>query len=141
MSAYAGLVTRISALAIDGVLMTIAVPAVALGPPAMWASLEGAAPGWLKTACAFAAGLVPVFYFAVCWWGTGQTFGGLVLGTIVRRSDGTHLGVIRATLRAIVGLALPIVWLLGMVTALWDPRRRALHDRIFGTVVRYKRPG
>jgi len=33
------------------------------------------------------------------------------------------------------------VWLLGMVTALWDPRRRALHDSIFGTVVRYKRPG
>jgi uncharacterized RDD family membrane protein YckC len=141
MSAYAGLVTRLSALAVDALLLTVAVPAVALGPPAVWASLEGGAPGWLKTASTFVAGLVPVFYFTVCWWGTGQTLGGLVLGTIVRRTDGGHLGPIRAALRAIVGLALPLVWLAGLVTALWDPRRRALHDRIFGTVVRYRRPG
>lgn len=141
MSAYAGLVTRLSALVVDAILLAIAVPAVANGPPSLWASLEGQAPGWLKASSQFVASLVPVFYFAVCWWGTGQTLGGLLLGTIVRRPDGAHLGPARAALRAFVGLLLPLIWLAGMLTVLWDPRRRALHDRIFDTVVRYKRPG
>src|SRR5581483_10236052 len=141
MSAYAGLVTRLSALAVDAILLTVAVPAVANGPPSLWASMTGQAPGWIKVCAQFLAGLVPVLYFAVCWWGSGQTVGGLVLGTIVRRPDGTHLSPARAAVRAIVGLAFPLIWLAGMVTVLWDPSRRALHDRIFGTVVRSKRPG
>jgi uncharacterized RDD family membrane protein YckC len=141
MSAYAGVVTRLSALVVDAVLLTVAVPAVAIGPPLLWAALQGQAPGWLKAASQVVAGLLPVAYFTLSWWGTGQTVGGLMLGTIVRRSDGMHVGLIRAALRAIVGLVLAVIWLPGMLTALWDPRRRALHDRIFGTVVRYKRPG
>jgi uncharacterized RDD family membrane protein YckC len=141
MSAYAGLVTRLSALVVDGIVLTIAVPAVANGPPAMWASVTGEAPGWLKAGSQLLAALVPVIYFAVCWWATGQTLGGLVLGTVVRRPDGAHLSPLRAVLRALVCLLLPLVWLVGMVTVLWDPQRRALHDRLFGTVVRYKRAG
>jgi uncharacterized RDD family membrane protein YckC len=30
---------------------------------------------------------------------------------------------------------LPVVWLIGMGMILVDGRRRALHDRLFGTVV------
>jgi uncharacterized RDD family membrane protein YckC len=141
VSAYAGLVTRMSALVVDIILLAIAVPAVANGPPSVWAALEGEAPGWLKAASQVVAGLVPVAYFTLCWWGTGQTVGGMLMGTVVRRADGGHVGFVRAALRAIVGLLLPIIWLAGMATVLWDPRRRALHDRIFGTVVRYKRAG
>lgn len=139
MSDYAGLVTRLAALTVDAVLMAIVVPSVANGPPSLWAAMAGEAPGWVKVCSQVLAAFVPLLYFTLCWWGTGQTAGGLVLGTIVRRPDVAHLGPVRAGLRALAGLAFPLVWLVGLVTVLWDPRRRALHDRIFGTVVWYKR--
>jgi len=134
-SDYAGLVTRMAALIVDAVVLTLVVPIMANGPPSMWAAITGEAPGWLKSLCQIAAALLPILYFGLLWWGTGQTLGGLVFGTMVRRQDGEHLGPIRSLLRAAVGLLLPIVWLAGMVFVLWDPRRRALHDRLFGTVV------
>lgn len=137
-SEYAGLVTRLAALTVDAIVLTVVVPIVATGPPSMWESLEGHSPGWLKTLSQLASALLPVLYFGLCWWGTGQTLGGMLFGTVVRRSDGSHLRPLRALLRAAVGLLLPIVWLIGMVTVLWDPRRRALHDRLFGTAVRRK---
>ncbi|HCT77453.1 MAG TPA: hypothetical protein DGG94_19835 [Micromonosporaceae bacterium] len=138
-SAYAGVATRLAALTVDAVILTITVPAVVSGLPSLWASLEGSAPGWLKACSQIAGALVPVVYFTLSWWGTGQTPGGMLFGTVVRRPDGSHLSLIRAALRAFVGLLVPLVWLIGMVAALWDPQRRALHDRLFGTVVRYKR--
>jgi uncharacterized RDD family membrane protein YckC len=139
MSRYAGVVTRLAALVVDGVVFAIAVPAVANGLPSMWTAIEGSAPGWLKAACQLAAAMVPILYFALCWWATGQTLGGLLFGTVVRRPDGTSLSLLRAALRAIVGLLVPLIWLAGLLTALWDPQRRALHDRLFGTVVWYKK--
>lgn len=137
-SDYAGLVTRMAALVVDAVVLTLVVPVMADGPPSMWAAITGEAPGWLKSASQIGAALLPVLYFGLLWWGTGQTLGGLVFGTVVRRRDGEHLGPVRSLLRAAVGLLLPIVWLIGMVFILWDPRRRALHDRLFGTVVQRK---
>ncbi|GIH06830.1 hypothetical protein Rhe02_48970 [Rhizocola hellebori] len=138
MSHYAGVVTRLAALVVDGVVLSIAVPAVANGPPSMWASIDGDAPGWLKAACQFAAALIPILYFSLCWWATGQTLGGLLFGTVVRRADGSPLTLWRALLRAFVGLLVPLLWLAGLFFALWDPKRRALHDRLFGTAVWYK---
>jgi uncharacterized RDD family membrane protein YckC len=138
MSRYAGVVTRLAALVVDGVVLAIAVPAVADGPPSLWASIEGSAPGWLKAVCQFAAALIPILYFALCWTATGQTLGGLLFGTVVRRADGTSLSLLRALLRAFVGVLVPVLWLAGLLVALWDPKRRALHDRLFGTAVWYK---
>lgn len=132
---YAGLVTRFAALIVDALLLAIVVPVVANGPPSLWASLQGSAPGWLKTVSQLVSALIPVLYFGLCWWGTGQTLGALLFGAVVRRPDGKHLGMVRALLRAAIGLLLPFIWLAGMLTALWDNRRRALHDRVFDTVV------
>src|SRR5258705_13369472 len=111
MSAYAGLVTRVSALVVDGILMAVVVPAVASGPSSLWESLDGQAPGWLKATSQLVAGLVPVFYFALCWWGTGQTLGGLLLGPAVPRPGGAHLSPVRAALRALGGPMFPVSWL------------------------------
>lgn len=132
---HAGLVTRMAALVVDAIVLTLVVPVMAGGPPSMWAAITGTAPGWLKSLSQICAALLPVLYFGLLWWGTGQTLGGLVFGTVVRRSDGDQLGPARSLLRAVAGLLLPIVWLIGMLFILWDPRRRALHDRLFGTVV------
>ncbi len=134
----AGIVTRLAALVIDATLMALLVPVVATGPVTLWTSLEGSAPGWLKTLSQLTAAVVPVVYFTMCWWGTGQTLGGLLFGTVVRRPDGAHISLPRALARAFFGLLIPVVWLIGMVTVLWDGQRRALHDRVFGTVVRRK---
>jgi uncharacterized RDD family membrane protein YckC len=134
-SDYAGLVTRLAALIIDVIVLTLIVPLMADGPPSMWAAVTGEAPGWVKSLSQVGAGLLPVLYFGLLWWGIGQTLGGLVFGTTVRRPDGEHLGPVRSLLRALIGLLLPVIWLIGMLSVLWDPRRRALHDRIFGTVV------
>lgn len=134
-SDYAGLVTRMAALIVDAIVLTLVVPVMADGPPSMWAAVTGEAPGWLKSVSQLVAALVPFLYFGLLWWGTGQTLGGLVFGTVVRRRDGDHLGLVRCLLRSAVGLLLPVIWLVGMLFVLWDPQRRALHDRLFGTVV------
>jgi uncharacterized RDD family membrane protein YckC len=137
-SGYAGIVTRLAALAIDVALLTVLVPVVATGAPAAWAAVTGGAPGWLSAGAEVVAALVPAAYFAGCWWGTGQTAGGLLVGAVLRRPDQSRVGAVRAVLRAVIGLLLPPLWLAGLLTIVWDPHRRALHDRLFGTVVRRK---
>ncbi|GHJ49113.1 hypothetical protein Cs7R123_64550 [Catellatospora sp. TT07R-123] len=134
---YAGIVSRLGGLAIDASLLALAASLVVTGVPSVWATLEGHSPGWLDATTGLIAALLPVLYFAACWWLTGQTVGCLLLGTVVRRIDGRHLGPGRALLRAVVGLAFPPVWLLGLLGVLTDDHRRAWHDRLFGTVVQY----
>jgi uncharacterized RDD family membrane protein YckC len=102
-------------------------------------------------------------YFFVSYAWKGQTVGGAVMQTMVIRSDGRPLGVLGSVAR-VIGLlvyvvfigagavvafalrdamaqaALAVVVALVLVAAglLWgafDPRRRALHDRIAGTIV------
>ncbi len=137
-SDYAGLVTRVAALVVDCIVLTIIVPVLAAGPPFMWATITGHAPDWLKSLSQLGAALLPGIYFWLLWWGTGQTLGGMLFGTVVRRGDGKRLGPVRSLLRAALGLLLALVWLIGLVFILWDPHRRALHDRFFGTVVQRK---
>ncbi len=132
---YAGLVTRFAALLVDALLLAVAVPTVALGPAAIWSALAGSAPGWLLLGSQVVAGLLPLAYFTGSWWATGQTAGDVLFGIVVRRAGNGHVGLIRAFLRAFVGLLLPLIWLIGMAAILADPQRRALHDRLFGTVV------
>ena len=134
-SPYAGVVTRFAALAVDAVLLTLAIPFIANGAPSLWSALDGTAPGWLDVTSQAAAAIVPFAYFALCWWAGGRTVGGLLFGTLVRRRNGEPVGLGRAILRAVIGLALPLIWLIGMFMILWDDRRRALHDRVFGTIV------
>ncbi|HEY1485529.1 MAG TPA: RDD family protein [Micromonosporaceae bacterium] len=135
---YAGLVTRVCALIVDALLLAVAVPIVALGPSAIWSALAGSAPGWILVCSQAGAALLPLAYFTVAWWGTGQTAGDLLFGVVVRRASDSHVGLCRAFLRALVGLLLPLIWLIGLGMILVDPRRRALHDRLFGTVVVHK---
>ncbi|MEV0453565.1 RDD family protein [Catellatospora methionotrophica] len=131
------MVSRLSGLAIDAGLLAIASSLAVSGVPAVWSALAGDPPGWLKAASAVVAAALPVVYFTGCWWMTGQTLGSLLFGTVVRRTDGRHVGLCRALLRALVGLAIPVLWLVGLLGVLTDDRRRAWHDRLFGTVVRY----
>ncbi|MBR7830871.1 RDD family protein [Actinospica sp. MGRD01-02] len=134
--AYAGLVTRLLALCVDAALLAVAVPAVAVGAPDVWGSITGTTPRWLQVGAGVAAAALPFVYFSLCWWASGRTAGGALLGAAARRVDGSRLGVIHAGVRAVLGLLFAPVWLAGMVLIAFDPRRRALHDVFFHTVVR-----
>jgi uncharacterized RDD family membrane protein YckC len=134
---YAGVVSRLAALAIDVVVLTIAAAAGAglvLGGAEV---VVGDTPGWLVALTSFALALLPTLYFSLGWWFVGQTAGGLAMGIAVRRVGGRPLHFPRALLRAFLGLAFPVVWLIGLALALVDQRRRGLLDVVTGTEVVY----
>ena len=137
--AYAGLVSRALALTVDLAVLTAGGLAVGALPVLAWQQVLGPPPTVLKVATASAAALLPWFYFTGCWWLSGRTVGGAAIGSVVLRRGGGDLGLFRAAFRAAGGLLLWPVWLVGMLGILWDERRRAWHDRAFGTEVRYRR--
>jgi uncharacterized RDD family membrane protein YckC len=135
---YAGLISRLSALAVDVTLLCGATISFRLLPGVAWTQIiNNTAPGWLDTVAALLAGLLPWLYFTICWWVNGQTLGDMLIGVSVRHDDGRALSLPWAAVRAAVGLLIAPLWMLGLVYVLWDKRRRALHDLLFGTVVPY----
>jgi len=137
-NAYAGLVSRLVALLVDVALLTLTALAISTLPELAWQEvLVRPVPGWFSAGVTVAAALLPWAYFTACWWLTGQTVGNLLFGVVVVRSDGQELSFLRAAARSLAGLLLAPLWLLGLLAVLWDERRRAWHDRIFRTVVRY----
>lgn len=73
------------------------------------------------------------FFFSV----GGASIGKLALGLRVVRSDGRPLGVVQAALRSVAYAASSLLLYFGFLMVLSDDQRRALHDRIAGTVVVY----
>ena len=134
---YAGVVSRLVAVAIDVVALTVAAAAAAALVLGGAEVVLGDTPGWLVAVTSFVLALLPTLYFALGWWILGQTAGGLVMGIAVRRVGGRPLHFPRALLRAILGLAFFVLWLIGMALAFVDQRRRGLLDVITGTEVVY----
>jgi uncharacterized RDD family membrane protein YckC len=135
---YAGLVSRLAALLIDVAVLSLAAAAVRLLPPMAWEQVVSRpAPGWLKDTCAVLATLLPWAYFTFSWWLAGQTLGAIVIGIDVRRTDGGPLALPHSAVRALVGLLLAPLWIVGLILVLWDPRRRALHDVVLRSTARY----
>jgi uncharacterized RDD family membrane protein YckC len=132
------LVSRLAALSVDVLLLVPATLAVRVVPTSAWEQvLYRRPPGWFTAAATAAAVLLPWAYFTACWWLTGLTAGGLLMGLAVRHRNGGEVSAVQAALRAAVGLTLAPLWLVGLLAVLWDERRRAWHDRLFRTVVRY----
>jgi uncharacterized RDD family membrane protein YckC len=85
--------------------------------------------GWPHLALQAWLGLLALGYYAYSWRRGGQTIG-MRAWKIAVRSETETLSWSSAVLRALVGLFLP-----GLFWCLFDTRRRALHDRVAGTVV------
>lgn len=134
---YAGIVSRVSAIAVDTVVLTVAVSAVAAGLPAVWTQVIGVPPRWLTDGAQWVGGVLPVAYFTACWSISGRTLGGLLMGTRLVRPGGGRLGPVRAFLRAFFGLLIVPLWVIGLIGVLWTDRRQSLLDKVFGTVVRF----
>ena len=137
--AYADLVSRAGALLLDVAILTVATLAVGGLPVLAWHQvLPGhPTPHWLSTASNAAAFALPWLYFTSFWWLTGQTVGDVITGVTVRRIDGQGLGFWHAALRALGCLAFAPLWLIGLLSVLWDRRRMAWHDHVFRTSVHY----
>jgi uncharacterized RDD family membrane protein YckC len=143
-SPYAGLVSRTLAFAFDmlvinfvawttGIVVAVGLSAIPI-PEEIQTVLIAIGS---VIALLWAAG-----YFVVFWSANGQTPGDRLLEIAVRdASTGLPPSTRRALLRL---LALPLSALplcAGFALIVFDRRRRALHDRLVGTVVVYAIPG
>lgn len=80
--------------------------------------------------------LVGFAYFGACWVYGGQTLGMRVWRLTARRSDGRPLNWVTAGLRYALAY---LSWLsvIGIVWAVFDARKRALHEVLTGTEMVY----
>lgn len=139
-SAYAGLATRSLAFAIDaavinGVALLVGV-VVGLG-----LSLFDIPDGTRNLLLAVGAALTlawTVSYFVVFWSANGQTPGNRIMQIRVQDartgSPPTHRRALRRVL--LLGISVLLLFIPTMLV-LVDSRRRAMHDRVAGTVVVY----
>ncbi len=79
--------------------------------------------------------LAPLLFF-ILWAWRSQSLGQMAVGLIVTTEGGYRLSVGRAALRAVLWPISLLPLGAGMLPIFFDPERRALHDRIAGTVVR-----
>lgn len=92
---------------------------------------------WLVTAGRWALGMALVLLCFALPEGTrrGASPGKLALRLRVARSDGGRAGITRSMLRTALKPLSAAPLMLGFVIAGWNPRRRALHDMLSGSVV------
>ena len=134
----AGLVTRVLAAAVDAIAVVIATAGLYLGATGIsffWSPLrfQWPQPGpWISTLTLMS---VAAAYLTVAWATTGRSYGATLLGVRVLARSRRRLGWIRAMLRAITCVLVPI----GLLWTAISPVRRSWHDILVGTVVVYDR--
>ncbi|HEY7952569.1 MAG TPA: RDD family protein [Solirubrobacteraceae bacterium] len=138
IDAYAGLVTRTIAFALDaalvnGVALLVGV-AIGLGVSILHL------PKQVETVIAAILGVVWVLwlvgYFAFFWSTTGQTPGDRVMRIrVIDRHNRGPLRPLRAAMRfgAVILAAIPLF--AGILIMLWDDHQRCLQDRLARTIV------
>jgi uncharacterized RDD family membrane protein YckC len=143
-SPYSGLATRALAAAID-VLIIQAVAWIVGAVAAVAASMFDPSEDLQKVliaAGAVVAALWTAGYFVFFWSTTGQTPGDRVMEIRVQdAADGRPLHFARAVLRLLGALLSALLLFVGYLMILVDDRRRALHDRLVGSVVVYAPTG
>jgi uncharacterized RDD family membrane protein YckC len=133
----AGFVSRLIAGAID----IIVIAAVLTGANWFLTTAEELMRPWSQTdlsaALVAAAPVIVVAYFVVLWRLTGQTVGKRLLGLRVVAIDGGRITVGRAIVRVAGYVVSAVPLYAGYLQILFDPQRRALHDRLSRTAVIY----
>jgi uncharacterized RDD family membrane protein YckC len=79
--------------------------------------------------------VVAAAYLTVAWATTGRSYGATLLGVRVLARSRSRLGWVRAMLRAIICVLVPI----GLLWSAISPARRSWQDILVGTVVVYDR--
>ena len=139
-SPYAGLATRTLAFAADAVIVDAVALFVGL-VVGVGLSLIGVPETVGKVLAVIGAVLAVCWigtYFVFFWSTTGQTPGSRALGIrVVHAQTGQPVGVWRAVVRLVTLPLSAVLLCAGFLLILVEPRRRALHDRLAGTVVPY----
>lgn len=135
---YIGLVTRGIAFAVDAAVINGVAILVAAGV-ALILSVVGVSDEfdkWIAAAGAAAFLAWSVLYFLVFWSTTGQTPGNRLMRIrVCRADDGEVLRPLRSVVR-FGGLVLSVLLLFtGFLPALFNDRRRGLHDMLGASVV------
>ncbi len=80
--------------------------------------------------------LLLILNFVVLAGLNGQSAGMRILGIQISRTDGKRFTMKDAMLRHLVGYPLSmLLFFLGFLWMLWDPRQQAWHDKLAGTIV------
>ena len=141
---YAGFWIRVVARLIDGITLGIAQACIAfaffgtLGAQFM-PSVMRSAPIGLRMGFQLLSYVIAIVYEAVFLRYQGATPGKMALGLKVVRSDGQSLGWGVSVGRYFMYLVSGLILLIGYIMAGFDSEKRALHDRVCGTRVIYKR--
>lgn len=132
----AGIVTRLVAATVDTALVALVLVGAYLG----WAGLlflldprSFTFPDFRLFASLLAGAVVLGLYLAVAWAVSGRTYGNLLMGLRVVGVFGGDVGWLRAGLRAASYVLFPI----GLLWLVVDPRQRSLQDRVLATAVVY----
>jgi uncharacterized RDD family membrane protein YckC len=137
--AYAGIVSRTVALAIDAALLTggFAVVSGVFGLIlSLFTSVEVSSPGAVLSGAARWS-IVVAGYFTLFWTLTGETPGGRLMRLRVLDEQGRPPRFARSVLRLVGAILAAIPFFAGFLLILVDDRRRGLHDMIARTVVVY----
>jgi uncharacterized RDD family membrane protein YckC len=133
-AAHAGVVTRLLAAVVDGVVvlvLTVATDLAAAGARFVWSPVNFRWPQPTVTVSAVAFLTIAAVYLTVGWTTTGRTYGGKLLGVRVLSRRLRLLGWTRAALRALTC----VLWPVGLLWSAVSPTRRSLQDLVLGTVV------
>lgn len=133
---YAGTVSRSIAFFVDATIVvafTIGVVAVV----AVAGLIFGRPPRHLGSLLVITPPISMVCYSAAFWALAGRTPGTALLGLRVARVDGHPVSFLRALIRALMVVCLPI----GFLWSIVDRRHQALHDKVAGTIVVRDLPG
>ena len=137
---YAGLATRTIAFGADALIINATVWFVA-AVVGIGLSLLGVPEEVMKLLAAFGAVIAlgwAIGYFVFFWSTNGQTPGNRMLGIrVLAAGTGEPPRFGRSLLRVLLLPLSAIILCIGFLMILVDGRRRALHDRIAGTVVVY----
>jgi uncharacterized RDD family membrane protein YckC len=135
---YARVLSRFVAIFLDGILLDILV----LGPvilffgfSAMTSVGRGDIPPALNVLITLLQYLVPALYEILMIAYFGQTLGKMALKVKVVSEDGGPIGFGKSTGRYFAKILSALILCIGYLMAIWDPEKRALHDRICGTRV------
>jgi uncharacterized RDD family membrane protein YckC len=136
-AAYAGIVSRAVALAIDAAVLTggFAVVSGVFGLIlSLFTSVEVSSPGAVLSVAAMWS-IVVAGYFVLFWTLAGETPGMRLMRLRVLDAQGRPPRFGRSVLRLIGAILAAIPFFAGYLLILVDDRRRGLHDMIARTVV------
>jgi uncharacterized RDD family membrane protein YckC len=137
--AFAGIVSRTVALAIDAAFLTggFAVVSGVFGLIlSLFTSVEVSSPGAVLSVAAMWS-IVVAGYFVLFWTLTGETLGMRLMHLRVVDGTGEPPRFGRSVLRLIGAILAAIPFFAGYLLILVDDRRRGLHDMIARTIVVY----